>query len=255
MNLTRKIQLLLACTAIAIMGVFSLHPIAQSLSFHNLADNRSWIGIPNFCNVTSNVCFLVVGVTGLMITCKASIAISMRWTYIILFLGVLLTGLGSGYYHSDPNNNTLVWDRIPMTIVFMSLLSATVTELVSVRWGTRLLIPLVLLGISSVWWWHYTENAGHGDLRLYVLVQYYPMLFIPIFLWLFYDPAHQLTLQYLAWAVVWYVVAKIFEQMDYPIYNTFGVSGHTLKHLAAAVSTWYFVLLFRRKYVSSSIKN
>jgi len=249
MKPAQKILLLLICTVIAIIAVFLIHPIAQPLSFHNFADHRSWLGIPNFGNVASNLPFLIIGIIGLRLTRKAVVTSSIRLIYTILFIGVLLTGLGSGYYHSDPNNITLVWDRIPMTIVFMSLFSATVAEMINLRQGLRLLFPLVLLGVTSVWWWHYTENDGHGDLRLYFLVQYYPMLFIPLILWLFYDPIHQPILKCLTWVVIWYVIAKIFEQLDYPIYSTLGISGHTLKHLAAAVSTWYFVLLFRQKYI------
>lgn len=249
MKPAQKILLLLICTILAIIAVFLLHPIAQPLSFHNFADHRSWLGIPNFGNVASNLPFLVIGIIGLRLTRKAHVTSSIRLIYAILFIGVLLTGLGSGYYHSNPNNNTLVWDRIPMTIIFMALFSATVAELINMPSGFRLLFPLVFLGIASVYWWHYTEDKGHGDLRLYMLIQYYPMLFIPLILSLFYEPVHKRTLKCLLWVVIWYVIAKIFEQLDYPIFRTLGISGHTLKHLAAAVSTWYFVLLFRQKYI------
>ena len=239
-------------TVIAIIVVFLLHPIAQPLSFHHFADHRSWLEIANFGNVASNLPFLIVGVIGLQLTWKARVTSSIRLIYTILFIGVFLTGLGSGYYHSNPNNNTLVWDRIPMTIISMALFSATVAELISMQWGLRLLLPLVLLGVASVYWWHYTEDNGHGDLRLYMLIQYYPMLFIPLILWLFYKPTHKPTLKCLLWVVIWYVIAKLFELLDNPIYTTFGISGHTLKHLAAAMSTWYFVILFRQKYVATS---
>ena len=251
MQRTQKIGLLLGLTVIATVATFFLRPIPQSLSFHHFADTRSWLGIPNFGNVASNLPFLFVGIAGLTLTWKSSTSNAIRLTYTVLFIGVLLTGLGSAYYHSNPNNDTLVWDRIPMTIVFMSLFSATITELIAQKTGVRLLIPLVLIGIGSVLWWHYTETQGHGDLRLYFLVQYYPMFFIPLIIWLFYDPAHKPTLKCLLWVVIWYVIAKLFERLDYPIYNGLGVSGHTLKHLAAAVSTWYFVLMFRQKYIPS----
>jgi hypothetical protein len=33
-----------------------------------------------------------------------------------------------------------------------------------------------------------------------------------------------------------------------PSFDLIGISGHTLKHLAAAVSTMYFVQLFGRRY-------
>jgi hypothetical protein len=184
---------------------------------------------------------------------KANVSPAIRATYALLFIGVLLTGLGSAYYHWNPNNDTLVWDRIPMTIVFMSLLAATVAELISRPAGIRLLVPLVAIGVGSVLWWHYTEMQGHGDLRLYFWVQYYPMLALPLILWLFYTPTANPILRCLVWVVVWYVIAKIFEQLDYPIYRAIGISGHTLKHLAAAVSTGYFVILFRRQYLVRTV--
>lgn len=241
--------LLLALTIITLISVFLVPPIAQPLSFHHFADDRSLWGIPNFGNVVSNLPFLIVAVVGLTTVTKAAVSPAIKVNYIVLFLGVLLTGFGSAYYHWHPNNDTLVWDRIPMTIVFMSLLAATLSELVSRPIGIGLLFALVAVGVGSVLWWHYTETLGKGDLRLYFWVQFYPMLAIPLILWLFYTPAIKPALHCLSWVVVWYVIAKVFEQLDYPIYRTIGISGHTLKHLAAAVSTGYFVLLFRRQYV------
>mgnify|MGYP000700586186 CR=1 FL=1 len=38
-----------------------------------------------------------------------------------------------------------------------------------------LLMPLVLLGVLSVWYWYFTESTGHGDLRAYGLVLRKPM--------------------------------------------------------------------------------
>lgn len=245
---SKKLWLLAALTVAAIVAIFLLPPIAQQLSFHQFADSRPLWGIPNFGNVASNLPFLVVSATGLVMVLKTVLPPAIRVTYAVLFLGVLLTGLGSAYYHWHPDNDTLVWDRVPMTIVFMSLLSATVAELVSRRLGILLLFPLVAIGVGSVFWWHYTESLGHGDLRLYFLVQFYPMLVIPLLLWLFYEPGIRPVLRCLVWVVIWYGIAKVLEQLDYPIYRVIGISGHTLKHLAAAVSTGYFVLLFRQKY-------
>jgi hypothetical protein len=181
----------------------------------------------------------------------APVSGTIRSIYLVLFAGVVLAGLGSAYYHSHPDNDTLVWDRMPMTIVFMSFLCATMAELASWRLGVRLLVPLVALGMGSVLWWHYTETIGHGDLRLYFWVQFYPMLAIVLLLWWYYSPAVKRILPILLWIVVWYGIAKLFEQLDFPIYRLIGVSGHSLKHLAAAVSTWYFVVLFRTKYLNA----
>ena len=250
---SRKIWLLAFLTFATLVAIFLAPPIPQALSFHLFADDRSLWGFRNFGNVASNLPFLIVAIVGLVKVARAAVSPAIRATYALLFVGVLLTGLGSAYYHSNPNNDTLVWDRIPMTIVFMSLLAATVAELISRPLGIRLLVPLVAVGVGSVLWWHYTETQGRGDLRLYFWVQFYPMLALPLILWLFYVPAVKPILRCLVWVVIWYVIAKVLEQLDYPIYRAIGVSGHTLKHLAAAVSTWYFVLLFEKQYLGGTV--
>jgi len=247
MTSSRKSWLLITLTLLTIVTIFLFPPIAQPLSFHHFADTRPLWDIPNFANVFSNLPFLLFGGYGLALVGRSRAPFAIRITYILLFTGVVLTGLGSAYYHWNPNNDTLVWDRIPMTIVFMSLLAATVAELVSRRSGIRLLFPLVATGILSVLWWHYTETLGKGDLRLYYWVQFYPMLAIPLLLWLFYRPTVRTIFPSLIWIMVWYIIAKIFEQLDYPIYRAV-ISGHTLKHLAATVSTLCFIFLFRAQY-------
>jgi hypothetical protein len=251
MTSAQKSRLFIAVTAITLVAVFLAPPIAQPLSFHHFADSRALWGMPNFGNVVSNVPFVVIGIYGILMILGAPVPWSIRSIYLVLFAGVVLTGLGSAYYHWHPDNDTLVWDRIPMTIVFMSFLSATLAELVSRRLGVRVLLPLVAVGIGSVLWWHYTENIGAGDLRLYFWVQFYPMLAIVLLLWWYYTPAVKVILPSLVWIVVWYVIAKVFEQLDYQTYDFTGISGHSLKHLAAAVSTWYFVVLFRMKYLNA----
>lgn len=248
MTLKTKYWLLLGLTVLAAGAVFCMRPIAQEPGYHNFADQRMVWGVPNCWNVLSNLPFVVVGIVGLTAAWKARVGGAVRWMYGVLFTGVLLTGVGSAYYHWHPDNDTLVWDRVPMTLVFMSLLVATVAELVSRRTGLVLFVPLLVAGVGSVLYWHWTELQGHGDLRWYGLVQFYPVLFIPLLLWLFYNPAYRGAIVSLVWVVVWYVVAKGLEVLDRPVYEAIGVSGHTLKHLAAAVSTGYLVQMFRRKY-------
>jgi Ceramidase len=243
-----KLRFLFLITALAIAGVAFIRPIPQSEAYHHFADGRTFWGIPNFFNVISNLPFVVIGAAGLFIVGRADK--KTRPMYVVLFAGVLLTGLGSAYYHWHPDDDTLVWDRIPMTLVFMSLLSATVSELITQRAGRLLLTPLLLIGVGSVMWWHFTQSQSRGDLRWYGLVQFYPVVIIPLLLWFFYDPRYKPAILSLGWVVIWYVVAKVAEAMDGNIYQTIGVSGHTIKHLAAAVSTVYLVQMFRRKYPS-----
>ena len=255
MSFRTKLLLLAIFTLAAIIAVFTRQPIPQDPVFHNFFDKRSLWSILNFGNVVSNLPFFIIGITGLSLLNRSTASRSIIWIYGCMFSGILLTALGSGYYHDHPDNHRLIYDRIPMTMVFMSLLTATVAEFINLKLGSMFLAPLLVIGVFSVLWWHYTESQGKGDLRLYFLVQYYPMLFIPLIMLLFRAPAHNQASRQLIWVVVWYVVAKLFEKFDEEVYSVTGfVSGHSLKHLAAAVATWYLVRMFRHKYIAKFLK-
>jgi len=210
--------------------------IAHPLSYHHFADQRSWFGIPNLGNVASNFLFAVAGVAGLSYLNKESsraqfIDAREKWFYCILFVGLLLTALGSSYYHIAPDNGRLVWDRLPMTLVFMPLVAAMIAERIHLSTGLWLLPILVALGIGSVLLWYFSELRGRGDLRLYAAVQVYAVLILLAALLL--PPRYTHGSDLLAVAGL-YVLAKICETADRQIFS-FGhvLSGHTLKHLAA----------------------
>ena len=228
-------------------AVLFLPPIAQDAAYHNFADQRSMLGVPNMLNVISNVPFVVVGILGLMILLSQPPRTAApftdpweRWPFLVLFLGVGLTGFGSAYYHLAPTTSRLFWDRLPMTIVFMALFVTIIGERIGLTVGRRLFWPLVAVGVGSVVYWHVGELAGRGDLRFYGLVQFFPLLAIPLMLFLF-PPRYTGTAQLLG-VLGLYILAKIFELYDAQIFALGGiVSGHTLKHLAAAAAT-YFIL-------------
>ena len=146
--------------------------------------------------------------------------------------------MGSAYYHWNPTSETLFWDRLPMSIAFMSFSAAIVCDRIHRVMGTFVVLPiLILAGICSVIYWQQTEMMGVGDLRLYGLVQYFPMIAIPVILFLF--PMHRYTpARPIFWVLVWYICAKLFEYFDSEILNLLNktLSGHTLKHLAASVA-------------------
>jgi hypothetical protein len=250
MSYRSKLFLLGLLTLFSIVSVLFLKAIPQDNSYHHFADRRTWMGIPNGLNVLSNLPFLIVGFMGFLQLKKNKTIQNMSVIYGILFFGIILTGLGSAYYHYYPDNNTLVWDRLPMTVVFMSFLSATIAEFINRRIGFLLLMPLLLAGIASVFYWNYTEHNGRGDLRLYGLVQFYPMLFIPLILLLFPSQVYKKGLLPLIWVMIWYGIAKVCEHFDEAIYSNTGfISGHSLKHITAAIATWYLVQSFNKKYI------
>jgi hypothetical protein len=243
--------------------IFCLPPIPQDPRYHAFADHRTMLGVPNFLNVASNLPFVVVGVLGLWLLLRydavrpdgPALEGAERWPLLVLFTGVLLTGFGSSYYHLEPNNDRLVWDRLPMTIAFMGFFASMIGERIGVRAGAWLLGPLVWLGIVSVFTWHLGEQRGAGDLRLYFFVQFYPMVTIPLLIYLF--PARYTRAGDIFIALGWYLLAKVVEVgiLDHGIFGAGQVaSGHTLKHLAAACGAyWLFLMVrFRRPVLAAA---
>ncbi|MEW6212776.1 MAG: alkaline phytoceramidase, partial [Acidobacteriota bacterium] len=226
-------------------------PIPQSLDYHQFADARTLIGVPNFFNVASNFPFLLVGVIGIGFLLKKEGRESFldsreRWAYAIFFAGVAFTSIGSSYYHLAPDNDRLFWDRLPMTLGFMSVFAAVISERVSLKAGRRLLAPLLAIGLASVLYWRVTEAAGEGDLRLYAIVQFYPLLAIPAMLALF-PPRYTRGGEFVASLAV-YGAAKVFELIDAQIFSAgLFLSGHSLKHAVAALSALVILGMLRKR--------
>ena len=234
----------LACAA----ALFTAAPIPQPLDYHRFADTRTFAGVPNALNVLSNVPFAIGGIVGLIVSVRARIvgeAIERR-SYVVLFTGVALTMFGSAWYHLAPDNDRLVWDRLPMAVGFMGLLTAIAAERVSARAARVLLWPLVVLGCGSVLYWHWTELHGAGDLRLYLLVQFGSLIAVVSMLCLYGAP-HPGT-GYLVAGLSAYAGAKGLEAADRAIFGAGRiVSGHSLKHLAAAAGVACIVAMLRRR--------
>ncbi|QXP84206.1 ceramidase domain-containing protein [Methylococcus sp. Mc7] len=244
----QKERLLLVLAALAVTGALFVPAIPQDPAYHRFADGIARFGIPNFWNVVSNLPFLAIGLAGVLEVYRGRPAIlaEFRIAYLIFFAAVALVGVGSAYYHLNPNNATLVWDRLPMTAAFMALFSIVLAEYVSVALGRRLLWPLLAIGVVSVFYWDFSEAQGHGDLRLYGLVQFLPMLLIPLILLLFRSRFGGTA--YL-WAVLGaYAAAKAAELLDEPVFRMLPpLSGHALKHLLAALGVYIFLAAIRRR--------
>ncbi|WP_319547524.1 hypothetical protein [Desulfogranum marinum] len=225
----------------SLLWLLSLPPIAQNTEYHLFADTRNIIGIPNGFNVVSNLPFLTIGILGLRFCMQKDVgAVRHAWT--VFFAGVGLVSVGSAYYHLNPTNDSLAWDRLLMTIGFMGLFVALLGEYIDNRLATLSLAPAVIIGLASVMYWHWTD-----DLRPYLWVQLVPLLTIPAVITLFQKKySHQWLL--LA-ALGWYILAKVAEFYDIPLFRmTQGfISGHSLKHLLAAVSCYSILLMLQKR--------
>ena len=73
-------------------------PEIQKLTYHHFADQRLFLGIPNFADVTSNLPFLLVGVVGLWLGQRGRLTgAGVAWP--VFFAGEALVSAGSAYYH------------------------------------------------------------------------------------------------------------------------------------------------------------
>jgi len=244
----QRIAILLSLFVVTLVGATLVPSVPQNPEYHRFADMRSLCGIPNFGDVLSSAAFMVVGLLGL-----ATLLGRRRRDifaegpdaapYIVFFAAVTLIGIGSAYYHLMPDTPRLFWDRLPMTTAFMALFAAILADRVDRRTGNCWLLPLlILLGAASVIYWNWSESVGAGDLRFYVLVKFFPIITLPLILWLFpsgyYMPSAPLLIVFLT-----YGVAIVLDRSDLAVFNALGgaVSGHTFKHLVAAMAA-YLVL-------------
>ncbi|MCF6323777.1 MAG: ceramidase [Gammaproteobacteria bacterium] len=237
MSHSNKIRIVIGLIIAVIAAVFFVEPVPQDLAYHRFSDTNTLWGIPNFWNVLSNLPFMIAGLYGLVAMRRldeenlVGVVKTVSWVF---FIGLFFTGIGSGYYHLSPSNSTLVWDRLPMTIAFMAFFTFVLSMHYGKKIGSLLLWPLIMVGIASVFYWAYTESIGAGDLRFYAMIQFLPMLLIPAIVLMFptvrYNTTH-------VWAVIAvYFAAKVSEYFDYQLYELTGISGHSLKHVIAALS-------------------
>ena len=256
-SMRARVLIVGALTLASVLTVALLPRIPQDPAYHEFADGRSMLSIPNFLNVVSNLPFLLIGIAGLLIVARAALRVSIplfvrrveQWPYVTFFLGVALTCVGSSYYHLSPGTARLMWDRLPMSVAFVSLVAAVMAERISVRAATVSLLPLLAAGAGSVIYWHVSEQSGSGDLRPYVVVQFYSMAAILTMIVLFrsrYTRSADLVA-----ALLCYAAAKIAELLDAQILSLGSVvSGHTIKHLAAAASAYWIIHMLKHRETS-----
>jgi hypothetical protein len=252
--MSRRTRLYILCTVFAagFLILAFLPPIPVSAGYHDFADHRRMLGLPNALDVLSNVPFLVVGIFGVVFLFREAYRLSFRTSYerlpyFVFFAGVALTGIGSAYYHLAPSNERLAWDLLPMTFCYAPLVAATIMERVSGRMGLVLLGPFMAAGAASVLYWGVGELHGHGDLRFYLYAQFFSAVAIGVTVLLF-PPTYTGT-TYLGVAFGLYLLAKVFEAVDKPIYSLGHlVSGHTLKHLTAGLACYWILRMLQVRH-------
>lgn len=227
------------------LATLLLPSFGQPQSYHDFADQRTLWGIPHAANVASNLAFVAVGSWGLVALVQRSMNFSAgpgaRKAWLVMFVGVALTGFGSAYYHLAPSDPTLVWDRLPMALGFAGVVAGTLADRAP-RLGGPVLMALAVTAIGSVVGW-----AVGGDLVPYLSMQVSYVVAALLATALIASPySHG---KWLIGAVALYGVALLCERLDVPIDDALGgsISGHTLKHLIAAAAAGLIGLMLVRR--------
>ena len=227
--------LLVVCLALLALAVFA-PSLAQPAHYHQFADQRSLFGMPHAMDVLSNVPFAVLGVWGLHSLrglTETSSGTAQRQLAVLFFVGLIITTACSAVYHWQPTDALLALDRSGMVFAFAGMMGLAVAGRISARAGVLLAMAVLVLGPLSVWVW-----AATGNVLPWVVLQFGGLLLILAMAWLKPLPG--------AWAVRWgwivliYLGAKWLESSDEAVYQFTGhlVSGHSLKHAAAALAAW-----------------
>jgi hypothetical protein len=242
--MNRSLVFLPACLVLLVSGLLLAHgPIPQLAHYHQFADQSVMFGVPHAADVFSNIGFFIVAAWGLLRLSPAREHSALRagWPgYRLFLIGLLLTAIGSSFYHLAPDNARLIWDRLPIALACAGLLAAVRAETQSNINGNWNATVLALFAMASVAWWYITEQHGAGDLRPYLLLQGLPLVLIPLWQAIYKAPKADRTA--FAAALSLYIAAKLAEVNDHQMLDVLGViSGHTLKHMLAAAAAGVLV--------------
>ncbi len=252
--MSKRAWFLAGFTLAAVAAAVLLPAVPQWPGYHDFADHRAAFGVANFIDVVSNAGFALAAFAGLVALASRRTRFehpAERLPYAVFFVGLLLTAAGSAYYHLAPDNERLYWDRLPMTVAFMSLVATQVVERVSLRTGLALLAPMLVVGAASVQYWIATERSGAGNVVPYGVLQLYAVVVLIVIAWS--HPSRYTRARDIYWVFGAYVAAKLLEALDARIFSLgHVVSGHSLKHLAAAASGFFvWRMLVRRTPVGA----
>jgi hypothetical protein len=225
--------LLLGCACL--MAAALLGPaITQPADYHGLADQRVLWGLPFAMDVLSNLPFAIAGLAGLWLLGEVpprDLSNVQRAMAVLFFAGLLLTAGGSAWYHWQPDDAGLAIDRAGMGVTFAGLLGLAAACRVSERAGALLGLTVLLLSPVAIKAWSLT-----GNVLPWGALQFGGMVLIVWLAWLKARPG-ALDIR-LGWVILAYAAAKLLEMNDQAIFDLTGqlVSGHTLKHLVAALA-------------------
>ncbi|HSV46354.1 MAG TPA: hypothetical protein VLJ58_11240 [Ramlibacter sp.] len=227
-------SLALACAVLALAAAFGA-PLAQPAAYHQLADQRELLGLPFAMDVLSNLPFLLAGLAGLwLLRGRPGLLAGRpeRKLATLFFAGLACTAAGSAFYHWQPDDAGLVVDRLAMVLPFAGLLGLAAAG-ISSRAGIAVSAGVLLAGPVAVGLW-----AASGNLLPWAMLQAGGMVLVACLACAGTRPG---ALAVRWWPVLLaYALAKLLELGDQAVFEaTAGwVSGHSLKHVVAALAAW-----------------
>ena len=246
------IRILIATTALLVLVSLWYGRIEQPQSYHQFGDTRTLLGIPNAFDVLSNLTILAPGLLGLALVYdrrKSEYRYHHRFEPMILatlFGGMVITAFGSMWFHLEPSDATLVWDRLAMTIIMTGYCSLVVSDRFSPSVAQRMHFPLLIFGLLTVLFWYF-----NGDLRPYFLFKFQaPILVVILLFW--GEESYDRAGDYLV-SMFFFLVASILEYGDIIVFDALGIlSGHTLKHFTAGIGFYWIMRMISRRQAKAN---
>jgi hypothetical protein len=210
------------------------------------ADRHAWGALPNAVDVLSNLPFAAIGLWGLLqrrwldrahraVLDAAPLPVDALACARMFFAGLILTALGSAFYHLQPDGARLVTDRAGMAVAFAGLIGIAASERISERAGRPAAWFALAGGLMAA-----AIGQQTGNVLPWALVQFGGMALIVLLM--FVKPVKsegEGSIGFpLGWVIFFYAIAKLFELTDQAVFEATGhlISGHSLKHLMAALA-------------------
>ena len=203
-----------------------LNKIPLSKGYHNFADKRTYLGIPNFLNVISNIAILIPAIYLITKQKKNSLLSN------VLIIHIILLAIASTYYHLNPSDDTIFWDimMIATTSIIVLIMFTNHTDFKG--------LLLYLLGIFSIIYWKY-----EGDLRPYISI----LIGVPLYIIIKYYKNISLR-NYIYIIIIANILLRLSEHNDHTIYKITNnqISGHTLKHIFSGIGIFYVIIMLQK---------
>lgn len=222
-------------------GLHATVSVANSAGHVPYADTRTFAGLAYAADVLSNLPFAIMGLIGAIALARRQADMAGRlprpvaWGAGVFFAGLLFTAMGSAWYHLAPDTTRLVWDRLGMGVGFAGMLTLVAQRWAGPQAGWPVLATALPLALVSAVLPH-----THGNVVPWALVQFGGMGLLLAAALHRGAPADGALPVRFGVIVTIYALAKWFEGIDEGMFEATGhwVSGHTLKHLTAALAAW-----------------